>query len=197
MEIKNESTEDKIINASFRVLEKNGISGTTTRKIANEAGVSEVTLFRKFKSKKSLLNTAKKEYTFYLLEKLDEIFDFDEDISLEDYLKSVFDDLITLSDNELSILKIGLEEIRGMPFEDKVLSKVADKVISRLSEFFKLQIKKGNIRNVNPDILALNIYSVLFESIVLWKIYGKKPNNSISQYSLDFLDILLNGIAVD
>jgi len=197
MEIKNESTEDKIINASFRVLEKNGISGTTTRKIANEAGVSEVTLFRKFKCKKSLLNTAKKEYTFYLLEKLDEIFDFDEDISLEDYLKSVFDDLITLSDNELSILKIGLEEIRGMPFEDKVLSKVADKVISRLSEFFKLQIKKGNIRNVNPDILALNIYSVLFESIVLWKIYGKKPNNSISQYSLDFLDILLNGIAVD
>ena len=48
MESQTQNTEEKIIEASFRVIERNGISGTTTRQIADEAGLSEVTLFRKF-----------------------------------------------------------------------------------------------------------------------------------------------------
>lgn len=46
MNIQTESTEDKIISATFRLIRKDGIDKVTTKKIAAEAGVNEVTIFR-------------------------------------------------------------------------------------------------------------------------------------------------------
>ncbi len=42
------STDKKIIKATFDILQKEGVTKTTTKKIAAEAGVNEVTIFRKF-----------------------------------------------------------------------------------------------------------------------------------------------------
>ncbi|MDO5825750.1 MAG: helix-turn-helix domain-containing protein [Methanosphaera sp.] len=46
-----ESTEEKIIVATFDILQREGLQKATTKKIAFEAGVNEVTIFRKFKNK--------------------------------------------------------------------------------------------------------------------------------------------------
>lgn len=47
---------DRILEAATRVYSLHGFRGATTRLIANEAGVNEVTLFRIFGSKAALLN---------------------------------------------------------------------------------------------------------------------------------------------
>lgn len=49
------STENRITDAARELFIKKGYRGTTTREIASRAGVSEVTVFRKFGSKKNLL----------------------------------------------------------------------------------------------------------------------------------------------
>lgn len=49
---------DRILNAALRVFEEAGSRGATTRRIAGEAGVNEVTLFRQFGSKAALLQEA-------------------------------------------------------------------------------------------------------------------------------------------
>ena len=46
---------------------------------------------------------------------------------------------------------------------------------------------------MNPD-LALNVFRIIFESIILWKIYDKKHYYFIGYYVDDFLDIFINGI---
>lgn len=46
---------DRLLAAAARVFARDGIAGATTREIAREAGVNEVTLFRIFKSKEGLL----------------------------------------------------------------------------------------------------------------------------------------------
>jgi len=48
------STEDKILRASLKLFSKYGYSEVTTKKIADESGVNEVTIFRKFGSKSNL-----------------------------------------------------------------------------------------------------------------------------------------------
>lgn len=48
-------THQRILNAAARVFAKHGLSGATTRLIAQEAGVNEVTLFRHFRTKDRLL----------------------------------------------------------------------------------------------------------------------------------------------
>lgn len=48
----------KILQAAGRLFCECGVRGTTTRRIASEAGVNEVTLFRQFGSKEQLLREA-------------------------------------------------------------------------------------------------------------------------------------------
>ena len=49
---------EKLLEAAMRVFAEAGFRGATTRRIAEEAGVNEVTLFRLFKSKMALIREA-------------------------------------------------------------------------------------------------------------------------------------------
>lgn len=133
MEVKAGSVEERIINASFDVLEKEGYSGATTKKIAKKANINEVTLFRKFKSKHRLMEIVKEYYSDYLINQLEEIFQFNDEISFEEYSKNCFYKIVNLSDNELNIIKIGLEEVRN-PGDEQLFSKTSD-MIKLTSDF--------------------------------------------------------------
>lgn len=52
------STEDRILDAAARIFKEVGFRETTTRRVASEAGVNEVTVFRHFGSKEQLLMRA-------------------------------------------------------------------------------------------------------------------------------------------
>ncbi len=51
-------TQARLLEAAARVFARHGAAGATTRRIAEEAGVNEVTLFRHFGSKGALLDAA-------------------------------------------------------------------------------------------------------------------------------------------
>ncbi len=57
------TTKEKVLNAAYRCFSKKGYFGTTTREIAHSAGVSEVTLFRLFGSKKELFREVLLNYS--------------------------------------------------------------------------------------------------------------------------------------
>jgi AcrR family transcriptional regulator len=48
----------KLLDAAARVYSEHGFRGATTRRIADEAGVNEITIFRQFGSKEALINEA-------------------------------------------------------------------------------------------------------------------------------------------
>jgi AcrR family transcriptional regulator len=58
------ATSEKIIDAAIELFSKNGFDGVTTEEIAAEAGFSEKTLFRHFKSKQNLLERAIDRYHY-------------------------------------------------------------------------------------------------------------------------------------
>jgi AcrR family transcriptional regulator len=55
-------SRQKLLEAAMRVFAESGFRGATTRRIAEAAGVNEVTLFRQFKSKTALINEAAELY---------------------------------------------------------------------------------------------------------------------------------------
>ena len=57
-----ENTEEKIITATFNIVQREGVQKATTKKIAAEAGVNEATIFRKFENKKNLIEATKDYY---------------------------------------------------------------------------------------------------------------------------------------
>src|SRR3954454_13980415 len=56
-------SRERILEAARRVYAKHGFRGATTRLIAIEAGVNEVTLFRTFGSKSALLQAVLEQYS--------------------------------------------------------------------------------------------------------------------------------------
>jgi AcrR family transcriptional regulator len=56
-----EETRARILVAARELFERNGTRGTTTREVAERAGVNEATLFRHFGSKGALLNAMREQ----------------------------------------------------------------------------------------------------------------------------------------
>ncbi|MEM2265151.1 MAG: helix-turn-helix domain-containing protein [Nitrososphaerota archaeon] len=61
-------TEDKLLQAALELFSEKGYLGATTKEIAKRAGVSELTLFRHFKSKENLFTAVLNRYSFLNLE---------------------------------------------------------------------------------------------------------------------------------
>lgn len=194
MKIELDATEEKIVNATFNILQKEGVTKATTKKIAKEAGVNEVTIFRKFDSKKNLVEVTKNYHIQLFMEKLEEIFDFRDNEEIEEYLQISFFGLLSLTDNEFSVLKVALEEVREIPEKKLLISQVTDAILEKNEEFFKMQIEQGKIREVDPRVLGAICFSVLFQSIVFWKVYNVSQDLETNNYNEKFLDILFNGI---
>lgn len=195
MDLELDSTSEKIVSATFKLLQKDGSEKATTKKIATEAGVNEVTIFRKFENKKNLIEITKQYYLQVLINTLEEIFVFDEGQTIEEYLKISFYGILNLSDEDFSILKVAMEEVRGVSEKKNLISEVTDVILNKLEEFFKFQIDKGTVReDINPKSLAIMCFSVLFQSVILWKIYDKDLGFETIPYADDIMNILFEGI---
>ena len=69
-------------------------------------------------------------------------------------------------------------------------------IIHHLVQYFQKQIKRGLIRNIDPEVAGLTIFSIVFQMNVMWKIYEQKQEKDQEQYMKNFLEIFLNGIIV-
>ena len=149
------STDEKIIQATFTILQKEGLTKATTKKIAAEAGVNEVTIFRKFQNKNNLVEITKEHYLEIFLEKLAEIFEFNDEDEIEGYLQSNFIGLLDLSESDFSIIRIAMEEVRDTPERKQLISRITTTVIDKLEEFFRLQFGdfKANSSNLILDYI--------------------------------------------
>ncbi len=194
MSVESGNTEEKIIAATFGLIKREGFDKVTTKKIAAEAGVNEVTIFRKFQNKQNLLDITKDHYMDLFLNKMEKIFSFDEDESIEQYLKDNFFGLLNLSDDEFSVIKVAMEEVGEVSDKKHLISQITDVILDKIEEFFKLKIQKGEIRDTDPRVLSVMCFSVTFQSIVLWKIYDKTPDVESEQYFQEYMNIIFNGI---
>ena len=189
-----ENTEEKIITATFNIVQREGVQKATTKKIAAEAGVNEATIFRKFENKKNLIEATKDYYMSKLLSRLEETFDYDEDESIEDYLKHCFHGILDFSQEDISIIRVAMQEIKGETDKKLLISHITDTIINKMGEFFKLQLEKVVIKNVNSKAISVMCFSIIFQSTILWQIYGNNADIDSDIFADDYLDIIFNGI---
>ena len=189
-----DNTEEKIVRATFEILQEEGLKKATTKKIAKKAGVNEVTVFRKFENKKNLVEITKEYCLQKLIGELEEIFYFDEDDGIEEYLKISYFGVLNLSEEEFSILKVAMEEVRSDDDKKPLISDITDLIINKLEEFFKLQVDKGVIKEISTHSLSVMCFSILFQSVILWKVYNIGLGFETNYYADDLLDMMFEGI---
>lgn len=189
------STNEKIMKATYKLLQTEGAEKTTTKKIAAEAGVNEVTIFRNFENKQKLIEATKEFYINSLIEKLNEYFEYDEEESVEVYLDRIYLTFAELPDEDFGIIRIAMVETKETSEKKLLILRIINAEIDQLAGFFEIKMEKGEIRDdVNPRFMAINTLGALFQTVVLSRLYDAPDSLQKQEYAKFFFDIFFNGV---
>ncbi len=197
-------TEQKILDAATRVFASEGYAGATTRRIAQEANVTEVTLFRKFQSKENMLKEVLIRNRGNAISTLDSLFRIEKDADLKTGLHTLGQNIAKVMKDkmrdkkDLMLVFMLIEEGRRRPEVARILSSTLSSVfqmnITRLSEYFEMQIKNKKMRNVNPRSAALAFVSYFAYTYMLRGVLGDDILGDDEGEFEGFIDIFTEGI---
>jgi len=189
-----ETTQQRLLEATLKLISEKGYPGATTREIAQEAGVTELTLFRHFGSKEKLFEEVLKSYTF--LPALKEMIPELEDLPCQEALTRIATKFILTLRKRKSMIKIMHTEIILYPDQIReVYTRFIEDQRAVLAQYFGRLQKKGVFRGMSPDTAARIFLSILFsyfrnEEIVRGQeITKSKMDKSVQE----FVDIFLHG----
>jgi AcrR family transcriptional regulator len=186
--------KEDILNATVDVLDEYGAVAVTPNLIAEKAKVCEVSLFEEFESKEQLIKDAKEFQVHKLIVKFNRILKEQGEEDVLTYLKRVWIESSSLISVNLNLVRISMEEVRGQPV---MLSALSEMLVDKLTLYFEKQLEKGAIRDVNPNVAAINFFSIVFNINVMGKIYGQRFDVTERECLNNFFDIFLNGIKVE
>ena len=158
----NNETSEKIMKVALRLFSEQGYYPTTTKQIAEEAGVNELTIFRHFGSKGNLFQVTTEHYV--LDSKVDSIL---EDIDNLDFSESMF--IISERIYKFLIQNTKLYKVQ-MKLSDNerdfVKLKLSRKIISVLKEYFEKLVEEEQIDG-NPELMAVTLIDSLLGSFTV------------------------------
>ena len=187
-------SDDKILDATIKVLAQEGYHGATTKKIAEEAGVNEVTIFRRFKNKENLTREARALSKKRSLQRLEEAFRIDEDGDFREHVAALGECMSKAINDKADLIRMAIMEMQCVPPGDKARPEYAIAALKHLREYFDEQVKKGNMRPVNTKTAALVLYSYIFYVDCMCKFNGLRPEYENETSFSDFLEIFMNGV---
>lgn len=186
-----------ILNATVDILDECGPNAVSSKLVAEKADICELSLFEEFGSKERLIKDAKDFNAHKLIVKFNRILKEQSDEDLVSYLRRIWVESSGLIAVNLNILKVSDKEVDEPSLDKSMLTSLSEMLVDKLTVYFEKQIKKGNMRDVDPNVAAINFFSIVFNINVMGKIYGQHFNVTERECINNFLDMFLNGIKVE
>jgi AcrR family transcriptional regulator len=188
-------TREKLLEATLELISEKGYLGASTREIAGRAGVSELTLFRKFGKKEILFKEMLKTHTF--LPRLKGLLESVEGQPCETVLESVGTKFIETLKERRKLVKIMITEINSYP--DKIRETYAQFIANtgdELKNYLDRLQSEGRLREVDLDIAAMMFFRVLFNLFQAEEILKEReiPPEEVEETVRQYVDVFLNGI---
>ena len=136
-------TRIKILKAAEDLFSKDGYDGVPTKKIASEAGITEMTLFNHFPSKELLYKSVVKER--FMTAEIESVFSELTYDDLEQDLKKITARLIENYISNRNILMMRLKEKQSFQ-DDKSFKLEQDPMLIKILPVFESYEKKGTIK---------------------------------------------------
>jgi len=193
------STRERLLAAAARVYVRAGLTGATTREIAEEAGVNEVTLFRHFKTKDRLLAAVVGDHfgekpaseQFVAPEPTDDL--------RKDLLKlaKLYEKLLTAN---LPLVRTMLGEIHhhGREHEQQVFRSIFIPLKAAINARLATAHQAGQLRKeTSPEMLQDLLGGMIFMGVLRRSISYLKIPYAASTYLESAVDLVLRGSSPD
>ncbi len=187
-------TQARILKAAQHLFACRGYDGTTTRDLAQAAGVAEGTLFRHFENKKAILvEVATQGWVEILTDLLTELSEMGSYKAIAQVMRRR---MLNLHKNA-DMLRVCFMEAQFHPdLSDRIQSEVIAKMTDVAEAFFETAMDRGVYRRMNPRIVAqvfLGMFTVAgFSRDTIMK-EGSSPQ-AMQEMAEGLADIFLNGV---
>lgn len=192
--MKRKDTKDKILESALRLFSKKGYLGATTKEIAKEAGIAEVTLFRHFPSKAVLFEDTIKSYSFLFTLKgmLPELKEMDYRDALVEIARRFLNKLSERKD----LIRIMHAERHLYPSKVKeIYHNFIGEIFKTLASYFKYLQGRKVLMDFNPEFGARAFMGMFFSyfnarEFLMRKRYRFADDNIVIE---EFVNIFVNG----
>ncbi|HEY9883843.1 MAG TPA: TetR/AcrR family transcriptional regulator [Thermosynechococcaceae cyanobacterium] len=189
-------TRTRILKSALKLFAKLGYDGTTTRDLAESAGIAEGTLFRHFPNKKAILiEVATQGWVEILTDLLTELSEMGSYKAVAQVMRRR---MLNLHKNA-DMLKVCFMEAQFHPeLRDRIQLEVIDKMTDVAEVFFQSAMDQGIYRRMNPKIVArvfLGMFAVagFSQDTIIGE--GSSPAE-MQEMAEGLADIFLNGVLV-
>ncbi len=190
-------TETRILAAAAALIAERGYSATTTSAIAEQAGVNEVTLFRRFGSKAGILDAmagvaaaARAEFP-----PPDALVRGDVRATLQNLAAVEIKDAIASGG---LVLRLTLEA-RAVPEVQAALSDFASANLARMTEFMRTHQARGELREDIDAVLLAEAFFSLTSTLVMQRmtlIDSALPHgDEVMSLAAEIVDVLWSGVS--
>ncbi|AFY86486.1 MAG: hypothetical protein CLLPBCKN_003143 [Chroococcidiopsis cubana SAG 39.79] len=191
-----DSSRDRILQAAQRLFARQGFDGTTTRDLAQAAGVAEGTLFRHFSNKKAILvEVATQGWVEILTDLLTEL----SEMGSYKAVAQVMQRRMWNFQKNADLMRVCFMEAQFHPdLRDRVQSEVIGKMTDVAEAFFQTAMERGIYRPMNPRIVA-QVFLGMFAISGFSHNTLMEPNASpqqMKEMAEGLADIFLNGVLV-
>ena len=188
------SPKDRILDSAQQLFSRRGYAGTTTRDLAQSAGMAEGTLFRHFENKKAILiAVVTRGWVELLTDLLTALSEMSSYKAVDQVLRGR---MLHFHDNS-DMLRVCFMEAQFHPeLSHRIQTEIIDKMTDVAEAFFQTAMERGEYRAMNPRIVAkvfLGMFTVAGFS------QGSVLGNSASVAEMKDMaegmaDIFLNGV---
>lgn len=187
-------TRERILDTAIGLFSTKGYVGATTREIARQAGVAEVTLFRHFASKEKLFEAVISHYSALpgLKLLLPRALELPYEEALYRMADLLLDTLIQLKD----WIRIMHAEVQHSP--DKLMGifhSFLDDIFDFFASYFREPQKRGDLRSFDPEMAARVFHSMFYCFFNMEELLGRKHYRATDRNKAvsEFVSLFIHG----
>lgn len=176
------NTSERIVTAFIELFRDYGYKGTTTRAVAERAGVNEVTIFRHFGNKKSIMEAALESVSYHPM--LKKVIHEQMNWDLEHDLWIIAENYHMYMEKIKDLVLIGLREAEMFPELNETIVEIPKQLKESMVFYFTEMHRRGKLIDTDIDFQAMNFIWLNFGYFLSKSRFG---DNVISSSKNDFL----------
>jgi len=187
----------QLIDTAMQLFSEQGFDGTSTREIADAAGVNEAIIFRHFKTKEDL-------YWAVLADRIErrgrtrrvkELLDSGGET--RQILLGIAETMLDRTADDTAVTRLLFySALRSRELSDRFFQTYAHEKFELLSDFFRRRMEAGEFRAVDPLIAARSFLGMIIYHYLVHELLGGERHRTVDSHelALEVTDLFLSGI---
>lgn len=168
-----QATQEAILDAAYTLFAQKGFSGTTTREIAESAGVNELTLFRHFQNKYNLLSRVIVQYA--TLVHLEKILKEAKNKPFEEGFHYFARALLAQLEEKYPMIRLMIIEATSNPEVKSVVGPIPVRLRQALVSYLQKGVDEGRVRkDLNLELVAQSFLWIFLSYVMTRSDVGQK-----------------------